>query len=261
MKETTKKYKHTRQLLKIAKQEGGYTNKDIEKKAGLQGSSSSLASRWLNGHALATERQMRYFINNYGQHLKRQLEHLFIQSLVDEHGVEQKKYMKFTGDIIFKHQIKLKLITPFHGRYKTASVVRVIILENQGTFKILLQCRAGFLRLSTMDQTNFQENTFAPTRFSAINGETRNLEWSDIEEANWHCIQVTDCASINTLVKDFTALTSSLADGNNIFDYILDPESAKTKSKLFNKHIPNTMEFAFYQKIMKLGLQSELLPF
>lgn len=31
-----KKYKYTRQLLKIAKREGGYTNKDIEKKAGLK---------------------------------------------------------------------------------------------------------------------------------------------------------------------------------------------------------------------------------
>ncbi|TOQ26274.1 hypothetical protein, partial [Vibrio parahaemolyticus] len=100
-----KKYKYTRQLLKIAKQEGNYTNKDIEKKAGLSGSSSSLASRWLNGHALATERQMRYFINNYGHLLKRKMEHLYYQLQPQGNSIFT-HYMKFSGDIIFKHQIK-----------------------------------------------------------------------------------------------------------------------------------------------------------
>lgn len=72
-----KKYKHTRQLLKIAKEHGNYTHQQIADKAGLKGKSTSLVSRWTTGKALATERQMGYFIKHYEHFLKRKMEHLF----------------------------------------------------------------------------------------------------------------------------------------------------------------------------------------
>jgi len=81
MSETGKEYKYTKQLLKIAIENGGYRNKDIAEKAGLSGKSVARASAWRNGRKNATERQMAYFIKEYEHLLRRKssmiLNHLF----------------------------------------------------------------------------------------------------------------------------------------------------------------------------------------
>ncbi|KHT60914.1 hypothetical protein RJ45_23015 [Photobacterium gaetbulicola] len=245
----SKKYKYTRQLLKIAKQEGGYTNKEIEKKAGLKDSSSSLASRWLNGHALATERQMRYFINNYGHLLKRQMEHLYYQC-VPEGDRMVLNYLKLTGDIIFKHQIRLG---PDDRHKKRLSVIRVVVIEHNGRYKILLQYRAGLIEWRTKGANSDGSRIYFPN-IKDLNG----LVHADNEEANWFVFQWHDCDSNDALISRFNKLTESLFDGSNLLarTTVRHDDSGMLKAK----HIA-PMEFAFYQKLMKLGLQSELLPF
>ena len=69
-----KKYKYTKQLLKIAIETDQYRNKDIALKAGLSDKSVAQVSGWRNGRTKATERQMAYFIKEYGHLLKRKLE-------------------------------------------------------------------------------------------------------------------------------------------------------------------------------------------
>ena len=72
-----KKYKYTKQLLKIAIEAGQYRNQDIALKAGLSNKSVAQVSGWRNGRKKATERQMAYFIKEYEHLLKRKLEYLF----------------------------------------------------------------------------------------------------------------------------------------------------------------------------------------
>ncbi|HCE3365236.1 TPA: hypothetical protein NG589_003428 [Vibrio parahaemolyticus] len=248
-KSDDKKYKYTRQLLKIAKQEGDYTNKEIEKKAGLSGSSSSLASRWLNGHALATERQMRYFKNNYGHLLKRKMEHLFYRHAPDGDDLST-KFIKLTGDIIFKHHVRLD---PSYEYKKGINVLRVVVLESNRLYKLVVQYRAGFVQWRKV------QKGYSPL----IETNSKGLVSSDNEESNWYLWEVIDCNNTDELIQEFEVLLGHLLVQSNIVDWArnsgrLDQD---TPSHFFNhKHI-SPMRFSFYQKLMKLGLQSELLPF
>lgn len=247
-----KKYKYTRQLLKIAKREGGYTNKDIEKKAGLKGSSSSLASRWLNGHALATERQMRYFINNYGHFLKRQLEHLYYQYLPDGENLVV-NYIKLSGDIIFKHQIRVDLSREYK---KGLSVLRVVVIENDGCYKLLHQYRAGLIQWN-------KHVGVKPTRFKPSMNDLKGIVHSDNEEAHWYLWKVIECSDTSELIDKFENECKIISSSNNIVDWAMQygETTNSDASNVFSaKHLV-PMQFAFYQKLMKLGLQSELMPF
>ncbi|MDE3274294.1 hypothetical protein, partial [Pseudoalteromonas sp. G4] len=70
-----KKCRDTKRLIKIAI-ENGMTNQEIAAKAGLSKKSVAQVSRWRNGEALAFERQMRFFIKEFGDQLRRKSEHL-----------------------------------------------------------------------------------------------------------------------------------------------------------------------------------------
>ena len=255
-----KKYKYTRQLLKIAKQESGYTNKAIEKKAGLSGSSSSLASRWLNGHALATERQMRYFINNYGHLLKRKMEHLYYQIQPQGNSIVT-NYMKFSGDIIFKHQIKLdfsRVGGGYSSKRKNVSAIRIIVIEDAKCFKLLFQYRAGLVTWKSDNQS--EKPSFSP-RLDDLDGVLS----SDIEDSNWFLWETVDCSDVDSLIDTFSNVINLILGSSNIVDIAAYntgrfPEDRKS-SLFFTFKEVGPMEFAFYQKLMKLGLQSKLLPF
>ena len=77
MSKTNRPYKLTKQLIKVAKEEGGLTHKAIAKKARLSEKSLSLVSKWANGKALATEIQMKSLVDEFGHFLKKQFEHVF----------------------------------------------------------------------------------------------------------------------------------------------------------------------------------------
>lgn len=99
------KYKYTKQILKLAHQDGmGYS--DIAVKAGLSANSKSLVNTWIKGSKLATERQMQFFINAYGASLKRKMEHLFYNCF---------KTLKITEQLIEqleKHRISITVCAP-----------------------------------------------------------------------------------------------------------------------------------------------------
>ena len=93
-----KKYKYTRQLLKIAQDHSDYKQIHIAKKAGLSPKSISLVSKWISGKALATELQMGYFIKHYEHFLKRKMEHLFYSVMI-ENGMEKVRFTKLSGEL------------------------------------------------------------------------------------------------------------------------------------------------------------------
>uniref|UniRef100_UPI002620BA8A hypothetical protein n=1 Tax=uncultured Vibrio sp. TaxID=114054 RepID=UPI002620BA8A len=252
LKNTHERSTRPRQLLKIAKREGGYTNKDIEKKAGLKGSSSSLASRWLNGHALATERQMRYFINNYGHFLKRQLEHLYYQYLPDGENLVV-NYVKLSGDIIFKHQIR---VDPSREYKKGLSVLRLVVIENDGCYKLLHQYRAGLIQWDK--HADVKQAYFEPSIY-----DLQGIVHSDNEEAHWYLWKVIECSDTSELIDNFENECKIILSSNNIVDWAKrnGQNVDHMDSRMFAPKHVIPMKFAFYQKIMKLGLQSDLLPF
>ncbi len=127
----SKKYKHTKQLIRIAI-EHGYTNQQIAKKAGLGDKSIAQISKWRNGKALATERQMQALINEFGAQLKRQVQHLL--------AFEQEGIQRFTlieGDVLLKHTVR---ISTEHGKI---AAFRVLLLKVGDKFTAIIQKRYG----------------------------------------------------------------------------------------------------------------------
>ncbi|ABM04798.1 hypothetical protein Ping_3101 [Psychromonas ingrahamii 37] len=79
-KETSSKYKYTKQILKLAHQDG-MSYADIAVKAGISANSKNQVNKWITGKSLATQRQMQFFINAYSSALKRKMEHLFYSNI------------------------------------------------------------------------------------------------------------------------------------------------------------------------------------
>ncbi len=255
MSSKDKKYKYTRQLLKIAKQEGGYTNKDIEKKAGLSGSSGSLAFRWLNGHAVATERQMRYFINNYGQRLKRSMEHVYYTDVIKE-GEAKPVFIKVSGEVIFKYQIKVARDNRYFGNSKAFSVLRFLVLRDGNKFNLLYQFRAGLLDLVEHEVDGKKRGIF-----TNINPD--QVHHADNEEGNWYLYTLERELEFDKLVLFIQKWCSELIDGSNVIDGIyrtyINPHNRK--SVFFDSRNIYPLELAFYQKMLSLDLHSEHYPF
>jgi len=79
MKNPKRKYPHTKQLVRVAREIGGLTYEEIAKRACLRKTSKSQVSKWAKGSAKANYRQMESLINEFGHHLKKQYEHVFYQ--------------------------------------------------------------------------------------------------------------------------------------------------------------------------------------
>jgi len=218
--EKEKKYKYTKQLLRIAIENGGYTNEDIVIKAGLKPSSVASASKWRNGKSDATERQLQYFINEYEHLLKRKLEHLFYgetSNTSEERGVE---FKKLVGEVILKHQVR---VPSRRHRDKTVSVLRIVIIQHNLKFHVIKQYRAGLLHING----SCDENA---------------IYRSDCEEANWFFYETDTDLCTEDMEKSFYDFNNSLLSGEN-----------PTKNK-FNNQVTSPLEFIFIQKKMKLGL-------
>ncbi|ADZ91121.1 hypothetical protein [Marinomonas mediterranea] len=142
-----KKYKHTQKLLKIAISEGGYTNVEIARKAGLKESSGSLVSRWRNGKALATERQMQYFINEYGGQLKRRNTHLFYGlSLNEDKSGIMFKYTKLEGEELFSSIVqtcrRVRSTPQYSKNEERMKAIKLVVLEKEQGFALIKLVRA-----------------------------------------------------------------------------------------------------------------------
>ena len=250
MTNTEKKYKYTKQLLKIAIEAGQYRNQDIALKAGLSNKSVAQVSGWRNGRTKATERQMAYFIKEYGHLLKRKLEYLFYQIKVSRGGTElDSNYIKLSGDALFKHQIRA--ILP-HLSKEVISVMRLVVLESEGGYKLIIQYRAGLI---SWDK---KADSYKP---SLTRGKEELVHGCN-EDSNWYVFDVVDCQDLDALISEFAKFKGNLLSGHNILDSALisggDP---RPKSMLFEIKQTAPMEYAFFHKLMNIGLHSELMPF
>ncbi|WP_191602513.1 hypothetical protein [Marinomonas algicola] len=242
------KYKQTQKLLRIATEVGGYSNKEVAKKAGLKESSVSLASRWRNGKALATERQMQYFINEYGGQLKRRNSHLFYGLTLSENKKSICfKYTKLEGEELFSHKIpsnlKVNSVRKIGESNEKIKAIKLVVLEKEQGFALVKLVRACLFEYS------IEENELITIN---INQDKELWIHGDAENSNWFAEQVVQCSSFDDLVVEFNDFMLSLSTKggflklHEIFFSILDTEP---------------VSFSFYHKCLKLGLHSKHLPF
>jgi hypothetical protein len=229
-----KDYKYTKKLLKIAIEENGYRNKDIAVKAGLSEKSVAQVSKWRNGRANAKERQMNYFISNYEYLLKPKIEHLFYTYISGLHinEREEPQYKKVIGEVIFKFQLSVSL--SFKSKF---SACRLVIIEHNNQYHLVEQIRAGIYP---------SEVTYSGVR--------NVMARSSNEEANWILsADILDSLNLDELIQAVGDYCIKLDDKDRCLyrDHSIG---------ISNQDI-NSLQFSFYQKLMKLNLHSELLPF
>ncbi|WP_119968204.1 hypothetical protein [Shewanella japonica] len=191
-----RKYKYTKQLVRIAI-EHGMTNKDIAKKAGLSDKSVAQVTRWRKGDSLATERQMRFFINEFEGLLKRKIEHLF--SFKEEEVI---KFFKLSGDIILRYVVKEKV----HVDRKSINVglLRLIIIKHEHTYTLLKQYRKG------LDLKN--------PHYNITSSNIRMLGNSSSEGANWIAYDIVQHVSAFDIIKASDKHAKSFLDGSNLLN-------------------------------------------
>ena len=247
-----KKYKYTRQLLKIAQDHGDYKQKQIAEKAGLSPTSISLVSKWVTGKALATERQMRYFIKHYEHFLKRKMEHLFYSVMI-ENGMEKVRFTKLSGEIIFNYRIKIpRHQSPFYLN-REQSVLRIVILQEGNQFHLVHLFRAGFINVE-----RDHNGTLIP---HSLNHD--DLVHSDHENSNWYVLNYREGIELDEMVQRIRKYCERLISRENIVDaaFTTSNPSDYPNSIFFNRSNVYPLELAFYQKMLSLGLNSEHYPF
>lgn len=246
------KYKHTQKLLKIAISEAGYTNVEIAKKAGLKESSGSLVSRWRNGKALATERQMQYFINEYSGQFKRRNSHLFYGLTLSENKEEILfKYTKLEGEELFSHKIPSNLKVILAGKIseskESIKATKIVVLEIEQGFALVKLVRACLFKY-TIENDEITPVEIIKYKESWIHG--------DAENSNWFAEQIVECSSFDDLVKEFNTFMRSLITENGFLK--LHRFQANPLCSILHTE---PVSFSFYHKCLKLGLQSKYLPF
>ncbi|WP_031415135.1 hypothetical protein [Vibrio parahaemolyticus] len=259
MSGTDNKYKLTRQLLKLAIETSGYRNEDIAVKAGLSGKSVALVSAWRNGRKNATERQMAYFIKEYGHLLKKAREHLFYAVLL-ENDENKPVFLKLIGDPIFRYQIKTvkssayhRTEQPYNKNHQSFSCLRLMILQDNNKFNIVCQYRAGLVGLIESEVEGEKRTHFNDVKLA-------NVVHSDNEEGNWYCYDIKRERELDEVVLFIQDYCRNLVTGENIIDAAYG-RCREEKSSFFNSGTAYPLELAFYQKMMTLGLHSEHFPF
>ncbi|WP_412500299.1 hypothetical protein [Shewanella chilikensis] len=173
-----KKYRYTKQLIRIAL-ENGYTNADIAVKAGLSPKSIGQVSRWRNGESLATERQMRALVKEFGHLHRRRITHLFAYQTDSESRKQQ--FFLLEGDILLKHTFRMPTKKGNIGIYRT------LLLENNSKYIAILQVRQGLTR----------------------DFEIHKLAHSDNEDANWLFLKIKVSSSIQLITHAMDEFANS----------------------------------------------------
>lgn len=213
-----KKYPYTKQLLKIAIEQG-YINKEIAVKAGLKETSIAQVSAWRNGKTLASERQMRFFINEFGHLLKRKMEHLFYRAEMTPDGQIKPDYYLLNGEMILKHTIKRM------ENKKNIPLLRLFVLKNNNLFYVVFQ-----KRIKTNLNTSYRQEY---------------IVHSSNEEANWTCYDIQKTTDYLELIKIIDLYSASLTNGNN-------PIESKN---FINDAL--TLPFIIRQALLKQGYKAE----
>jgi hypothetical protein len=186
-----KKCKDTKRLIKIAV-DCGMINKDIASKAGLSDKSIALVSSWRNGGALATERQMRYFVKEFGEQLRRKSEHLL--SIVQN---DEKHFIKITGDLILKHVIRKHVES--QKKVLKIALARLLIFRQSDKYYLVSQVRKGF-----DSQRSFNKDMH------------NQMAHCDSEDANWESKGIPKLLSLEELLKCTDDIAAELKDGRFI---------------------------------------------
>jgi predicted transcriptional regulator len=192
-KQVDRKYKYTKQLVRMAI-EHGMTNKEIAKKAGLSDKSVAQVTRWRKGDSLATVRQMQFLINEFGDLLKRKMEHLFYGQ---EDGVI--KYFKISGDIILRHVYKEKVRVDRKDLH--VGLLRLVIIKHEHTYTLLKQYRMG---LEDKDR-----------RCRLSSSDIGKLVQSSSEGANWICYKAAKFINAQEIITATDSYAKSFLDGSN----------------------------------------------
>jgi len=194
-----KKCRDTKRLIKIAI-ENGMTNQEIAAKAGLSKKSVAQVSRWRNGEALAFERQMRFFIKEFGDQLRRKSEHLLC---VEKEGKHQ--FIKLTGELVLKHTAR----APVSMGRKQAHVAihRFLIFQKNTHFYVVSQTRKGFEPGYTIDQQR---------RYT--------IDHCDNEDANWLSSGISKLLNQDEIIDITDSIAIELAEGrlipNHNFEFL-----------------------------------------
>ena len=200
-KQSKQKYRYTKQLVRIALEQG-YTAEDVLEKAGASRKSLSMFSKWRNGKALATVRQLQYFINEYEHLLKRKMEHLF-------YGVTdgELKYYKLNGELILKHAIKHPPVQ-IDKRRRSLALFRMLLLKEGNKFHFVFQTRVGLTG----------EERFKPSNIN-------DLMHSPNEEANWFVYDFKTELTAESIFETATPFINQLYNGKNLAQVVLKNEA------------------------------------
>ena len=192
-KENTKKtYRYTKQLIKLAI-ENGYTNQEIAVKSGLSSKSIAVVSRWRNGKALATERQMIFFIKEFEHLLKRKMEHLFYSQTENPYEFI---YHKIEGEILLTHTLNYR-----NSRSKPiekVGVCKFVILNLGSVFHLLEQKKVG------LDDDG-----------SNVDKLLKNKKISNNEQANWYLVKTHKNLSPQELVDTIDSIVNTFCHSEN----------------------------------------------
>lgn len=218
-----RKYKYTKQLVRMAI-EHGMTNKEIAKKAGLSDKSVAQVTRWRKGDSLATERQMRFFINEFGNSLKRKMEHLFCYN--SENGVIE--YFKLLGDVVLRYAYKEEVRV--ERRSIKVGLLRFIIIKHEHNYSLLEQYRKG------LDLNN--------PRSSITSSNIHKLGHSSSEGANWITYDIVKHVSADHIIKAVDKYAKSFLDGSNLL-------------KKVDLSCPSEIMYIVREQMMKNGFIAE----
>lgn len=179
-KNDKKKYRHTKQLVRIAIEQG-YTNKEIAKSARLSEKSIGHVSKWRNGKVLANEHQMQNLLKEFGHLLKRKMEHLFY-TLEEKDSSLNQKFFKLNGELTLKHTLYFKKQTS--NRMFKVALLRLVLLKEGDHYHLITQHRAGY------DKDHYFELR-----------DVNSLVHSSNEDANWLCINISTMLSANEILE------------------------------------------------------------
>jgi transcriptional regulator with XRE-family HTH domain len=205
-KQNNKKYKYTKQIIKLAI-DNGFKHPEIAKKAGLSEKSIAQVSRWKNGEALATERQMQFFINEFEHSLKRKMEHLFYSETETQHEFT---YHKIKGEILLTHTLYYR--RDIGKSNKKSGIYRYIIINSDNVFHLLKQKKVGL----NIDGSNYREISDKP-------------QFCSNEQANWYLVETYKHLSPQDLVDSIDSIVATYCNSKSYLCNIIYKEALPLK--------------------------------
>lgn len=179
-KATKRKFKYTKELVKLAINEG-WTQKEIADKCRVQ---QSVVSAWLKGEKQGTEQQLQPLLDIFGHKLRRNAFKVYWS--IDAEG--QKKFYKVEGKVIFSQTFFEERQESYSKPIKKIPKYKITVhYQGKDLFCIIPQRRIIF--------KNFDR-------------QEKYLE-SHNENAIWNSYPPREIESVNTLIKEIEELSNA----------------------------------------------------